>query len=120
MMTDNQRFRITLMQLSQQAPQCILLRRRSRVHRALAVGSKSADIAHPYGMTVMVSAMSTDNSLRSSDFDAPVNRNHIMIAASVPAQRPVPAVYVSHPKGTARLVGGAVHDNKSNCSHNKY
>ena len=39
-----------------------------------------------------------------------VSRNHVVVAAALPTQRTKIAVDVRHPKGTARPIGGAMHD----------
>lgn len=116
-MSKNQSLRITPMQFGKQPFQRKLLSRRPGIHRSLAVGSQSPDITNTDRMTVMVTAMRTDDSLRSSDLDSPVSRDDIMIPTPLPTKAAMIAVYVRHSQGTARLVGGAVHDNQRNPSH---
>lgn len=116
-MSKNQSLRITPMQFGKQPFQRKLLSRRTSIHRSLAVGSQSPDITNTDRMTVMVTAMRTDDSLRSSDLDSPVSRDDIMIPTPLPTKAAMIAVYVRHSQGTARLVGGAVHDNQRNLPH---
>lgn len=116
-MSKNQSLRVTAVQFRKQPLQRILLRRSACVHGSLAVSSQPSDITHPDRMNVMVSAVRADNSLRPSNLDSAVSRNHIVITATLPSQAAMIAVDVRHPQGTARLVGGAVHDNQSNGSH---
>ena len=118
-MTHNQRFRITLMQILQQTSQRTLLRLGSGVAGSLAVMGKPTHVSHPDGVSVMVLAMRSHHLFRPSRLNGAVGRNHIVVAAAYPSQRTMIAVDVRHPQGTARPVGGAVHDNKSNCTHNR-
>ena len=117
-MTNNQRLRITLMQILQQHPQRTLLFLRACVLGSLAVGSQSADIAYANGVAIVVLAVGTLLSLGTSLFNRPVNWNDIVIPTSLPSEGTVVAVDVLHSEGTALAVSGAVHNNKSNLSHN--
>ena len=116
-MTHNQRLRITLMQILQQTSQRTLLRLGSGVAGSLAVSSKSSHVCHPDRMPVMVLAMRPHHLLRSTCLNGAVRRNHVVVAAALPTQPTMIAVDVRHPKGTARPVGGAMHDNQSNLPH---
>ena len=116
----NQRLRITLMQILQQGFESPLLRLYSGVTRSLAVSSKASDVCHTDGMGVVVLAVGTDLLFWSPHLNTAVNRNDIVVSASAPSEGTMIAVDVRHPKGTARPVGGAVHDNKSNLSHRNF
>ena len=105
------------MQILQQLPQCTLLCLSASVLWCLAIGSQSADIAHPDAVLVVVLAVSTHHLLRSSLLNRPVCGNHIMIPAPLPAERAMIAVDVRHTNGTARPICGAMYDNKCNFSH---
>ena len=118
-MTHNQRLRITLMQILQQTSQRTLLRRCSGVAGSLAVMGKPTHVSHPDRVSVMVLAVRPHHLFRPTRLNGAVGRNHIVVAAAYPSQRTMIAVDVRHPQGTARPVGGAVHDNKSNCTHNR-
>lgn len=112
-----QRFRITLMQFTKQPFQRTLLCFRSGVARSLAVSGKSSYIRHTDGMAVMVLAMRSNLRLWSSTLNGTVNRNHIVIPTSTSTERTVVAVNICHSQCATRTVGGAMHDNQSNCSH---
>ena len=116
-MTHNQRLRITLMQFTQQPSQRTLLRFRSGVAGSLAVSGQTTYISHPDGVSVMVLAMRPYPLLRSARFNRPVRRNHVVITATAPTQRPMIAVDVLQAEGTARPVGGAVHNNQCDSPH---
>ena len=116
-MTYNQRLRITLMQIYQQTSQRTLLCWGSGIARSLAVSGKPTHISHPNGVPVMVLAMRPHHLLRPARFNGPIRRNHVVVATANPAQVTVPPVDVRHSKGTARLVGGAVHNNQRDRSH---
>lgn len=68
-------------------------------------------------MTVMVLAMRTSFGFIPSCFDGSVCRNHVVIPTAFPAQRTVIAVDVFQAEGTARPIGGTVHDDKCDGSH---
>ncbi len=119
-MTHNQRLRITLMQILQQTSQRTLLRLGSGVAGSLAVSSKPSYVCHPDRVPVMVLAVRPHHFLWSSRLNGAVRRDNIMISTSAPSERTMIAVDVRHPKGTARPVGGAVHDNKSNSTHRNF
>lgn len=106
------------MQILQQHPQRTLLSLSASVLWSLAIGSQAADIAHANAMVVVVLAVSTLHILWSPLLNSPVNRNDIMIPASVPTKRAMIPINVRHSKGTALAVSGAVHNNKSNFTHN--
>ena len=116
-MTHNQRFWITLMQILQQTSQRTLLRWCSGVAGSLAVTGKSTHVSHPDRVPVMVLAVRPHHPLWPTRLNGAVRRNHIVVAAPLPSQRTMIAVDVRHPQGTARPVGGAVHDNQSNLPH---
>ena len=116
-MTHNQRFRITGMQLLQQTSQRMLLCLRSGVAGRLAVSSQSPYVSHPDGMPVMVLAMCPHHLLWPTRLNGAVCRNHVVVAATLPTERTMIAINVRHSQGTARLVGGAVHDNQGDCTH---
>ena len=116
-MTHNQRFRIMLMQILQQTSQRNLLRLGPSVAGSTAVSSQSSHISHPDGVTVMVPAMRSHHLLRPARLNRSVRRNHVVVAAAYPAQRPMIAVDVLHAEGTARPVSGAVHNNQSDSPH---
>ena len=116
-MTCNQRLRITIMQILQQHPQRTFLCLSACVLWSLAVGSQAADIAHADTMAVVVLAMSTSHLLRSPMFNSPVGRNDIMIPATNPTKRTMIPVNVRHSNGTARPIGGAVHDDQCDNTH---
>ena len=65
----------------------------------------------------MVLAVRSHHLLRSARFNRAVCRNHIMVTAPYPAQRSVIAVDVCQAKGTARPIGGAVHNDQRDLSH---
>lgn len=83
----------------------------------LPVGVESANVTNPDGVPVVVLAMRPNHFVRSSRFDAAVRGNHVVVSTAYPAERTMIAVDVRHPQGTARLVGGAVYDDKSNGTH---
>ena len=116
-MTHNQRFRITGMQILQQTSQRTLLRWGSGVAGRLAVSSQSPYVSHPDGVSVMVLAVRPHHLLRPTRLNGAVRRNHVVVAASLPTERTMIAINVRHSQGTARLVGGAVHDNQGDCTH---
>ena len=116
-MTHNQRLRITGMQILQQTSQRTLLCRGSGVAGSLAVSSKSSHVCHPDRMPVMVLAMRSHHLLWPPCLNGAVRRNHVVVAAALPTEAAMIAVDVRHPKGTARPVGGAMHDNQSNLPH---
>ena len=116
-MTHNQRFRITGMQILQQTSQRTLLRWGSGVAGSLAVMGKPTHVSHPDRVSVMVLAVRPHHLLRSASLNGAVSRNHVVVAAAYPTQRTMIAVDVRHSQGTARPIGGAVHDNQGDCSH---
>ena len=116
-MPNNQRLRITLMQIFQQYPQRTLLFLSACVLGCLAVGSQSADVAYPDAVVIVVLAVGTLHFLRPTHFNRPVRRNDIVIPTSLLSEGTVVAVNVRHSKGTALAVSGAVHNDKSNLSH---
>ena len=61
--------------------------------------------------------MGADPFHRTSFLNGAVRRDDEVIPAAFPAERAVIAVDVRQAQGTARLVGGAVHDNQRNGSH---
>ncbi|ABR43952.1 hypothetical protein BDI_2221 [Parabacteroides distasonis ATCC 8503] len=96
MMTHNQCFRESAVQVRKQPFQSLLLGRCSGVHRSFAIGSQTTDIAYPDGMTVMVLAMCSNHFFGSARFDGAVCRNHIMVAAAQPTEGAMVAVDVCH------------------------
>lgn len=116
-MTHNQRLRITFMQILQQTVQRTLLCLGSGVAGSLAVMGKPTHVSHPDRVPVMVFAMRPHHLFRPSHLNGTIGRNHIVVAAAYPSQRTMIAVDVRHPQGTARPIGGAVHDNQGDCSH---
>ena len=84
--SNNQSFWVTLMQFLKQPSQRLLLCLRPCVARSLAVIGKTSYICNPNRMAVMISTMRTNALLRSSTFDGPVGRNHIMIPTPLPSQ----------------------------------
>ena len=106
------------MQLLYQHPQRTLLFLSACVLGCLAVGSQSADVAYPDAVVIVVLAVGTLLCLGPSLFNRPVNWNDIVIPTSLPSEGTVVAVDVLHSEGTALAVSGAVHNNKSNLSHN--
>lgn len=116
-MSHYQSLGIAFKQLIQQFPQRHFLSLRPGVARRLAIPCQSAHVCHTNGVTVMMPAVSTYSRLRSSHLHTSVHRNDIMITTSLPSHRAMPAVYIRHAKGTARPVGGAVHDNQSDLTH---
>ena len=116
-MTHNQRLRITLMQILQQTSQRTLLRIGSGVAGSLAVMVKSPHVSHPDRVSVMVFAMRPHHLFRPTRLNGAVGRNHIVVAAAYPSQRTMIAVDVRHPEGTARRVGGTVHNNQGDSTH---
>ena len=115
-MPHNQGLRISTMQIFEQTAQGKALGFCPGVGRLTILG-KSADITHPDGVSVMVLAVCPYHFFRSARFDRSIRGNHIVIATTYPIERTVIAVNVCHSKGTARLVGRAVHDNQRDCSH---
>ena len=116
-MTHNQRLRITGMQILQQTSQRTLLCLGSGVAGSLAVSSQSPYVSHPDGMPVMVLAVRPHHLLWPTRLNGAVRRNHVVVAASLPAERTMIAINVRHSQGTARPVGGAVHDNQGDRTH---
>ena len=116
-MTHNQRFRITLMQILQQTSQRTLLCLRTGIAGSLAVSSKPTHVSHTDRVSVMVLAMRPHHLFRPSRLNGTIGRNNIVVAAPLPSQGTMIAVDVRHPQGTARPVGGTVHDNQSNLPH---
>ena len=123
-MTHNQRFRITPMQILQQTSQRTLLCWGSGVAGSLDVSSQSTHVSHPDGVWVMVAilqqgiiAMRPYHRLRPTLLNRSVRRNHIVIPAAIPLPRTMISVNVRQAEGTARSVGGAVHDNQSDSPH---
>ena len=116
-MPHNQRLRITGMQLFQQTSQRTFLCLGSGVAGSLAVSSQSPYVSHPDGMPVMVLAMRPHLLLRPTRLNGAVRRNHVVVPTSLPTERAMIAINVRHSQGTARLVGGAVHDNQGDCTH---
>ena len=112
----NQGTRIFPVQRLQQLAQGNPLGIRPGVFR-FPIGRQPADIAHPDAVTVMILAMRPYFGFVPSLFDGSVRRNHVVIPAALPAQRTVIAVDVRQAQGTARLVGGAVHDDQRDGSH---
>lgn len=109
LMGHDQGLGISPVELFQQRPQGDTLRFGSCVCWQ-AVGGQPANVTDTDRVAVMVLAMRANHFLRPSGFDGPVCRNDVVVAATDPAKRAVVAVNVRHPKGTARLVGGAVND----------
>ena len=109
--------RISTMQFLKQPSQRLLLCLRPCVARSLAVIGKTSYICNPNRMAVMISTMRTNALLRSSTFDGPVGRNHIMIPTPLPSQWAVIAVNIRHSQCAARLIGGAMHNNQCYRSH---
>ena len=116
-MTHNQRLRMTGMQILQQTSQRTLLCLRSGVAGSLAVIGKPTHVSHPDRVPVMVFAMRPHHLFRPSHLNGTIGRNHIVVAASLPTERTMIAINVRHSQGTARLIGGAVHDNQGDCPH---
>lgn len=112
----NQGLGISPMQVFEQTAQGKTLGFRPGVGRLTILG-QSADITHPDGVPVMARAVRSHHFFGSASFDGPVRGNHIVVATTYPAERTMVAIDVCHSKGTARLVGGAVHDNQRDCSH---
>ena len=116
-MTHRQRFWIPLMQLLQQTSQRTLLRIGPGVAGSLAVSGQPSHVGHPDGMPVMVPAVRPHHLLRSAHLNGAVGRYHVVVTATLPSQLTMIAVNVRHPQGTARPVGGAVHNDKSDATH---
>ena len=117
-MTHYQRLRITLMQILQQHPQRTLLFLSACVLWSLAVGSQAADVANANAMAVVVLAVSTHLLFRTASLNTSVRRNDVVVATALPTKGTMIPVNVRHSKGTARPIGGAMHNNKRNLSHN--
>ena len=105
------------MQIAQQLSQRDPLRLRAGVARCLAILGQPTHVGHADGVPVMVLAMCAHHLLRSSRLDSAVRRDHIVITAADPAERAMIAVDVRHAEGTARPVGGAVHDDQGDRPH---
>ena len=115
-MAHNKGLGISLMKLFEQTKQGDTLGFRAGIGR-LTFGGQASDVAYSNGVPVMALAVSPGHFFGSAGFDSPVRRDDVVIAASYPTERTMIAVNVCHPKGTARLVGGAVHDNQRDGSH---
>ena len=102
--------RISPVKLFQQTSQGNALRFRSRVHW-LSVRRQTAYVADAYRVPVVVLAMRPGHFFRPAGFDCPVRRDDVVVSAAYPAKGTVVAVDVRHSQGTARPVGGTVHDN---------
>lgn len=113
---DDKGLGVSPVQIFEQATQGSPLRFSPRVRRH-AVRRQTADVAHPYGMPVMTLAMRPGHFIRPARFDGAICRNDIMITTAQPAAQAMTAVNIRHPQGTARPVGGAVHDNQRDGSH---
>ena len=107
---------ISPMKLFQQSAQGDTLSIRPSVHW-LSVRRQPADVADSNRMAVMMPAMCSDHLFRSAGLDRPIRWNDIVIPAAYPAERTMVTVNVCHSEGTARPVGGAVHNNQSYGSH---
>lgn len=105
------------MQITEQLSQRNLLCIGTGIAGSLAVTGKPSHIRYADGVPVMVLAVRPNHFFRSSRLDSPVRRNYVVVAAAHPTERTVIAVDIRHPKGTARPIGGAVHNNKSNGTH---
>ena len=105
------------MQVLQQTSQRKLLSLRPCVAGSLAVGGKASYVCHSDGMGVVVLAVGTDFLFGAPRLDGAIRWNDIVVAAAAPSEQAMIAVDVRHPQRTARPVGGAMHDNKSNLSH---
>lgn len=68
-------------------------------------------------MTIMLLAMRSDFGFSPSSLNGSVCRNHVVIPAAFPSQRTVITVNVRKAEGTARPIGGTVHDDKCDGSH---
>ena len=112
-----QRLRITLMQLLQQHSQCTLLCLSPSILWCLAIGSQAADIAYTDTVTVVVLAVGTHLLFRTASLNASVRRNHVMVTTAHPTEGTMITVNVRQTEGTARPIGGAVHDNQRNRPH---
>ena len=105
------------MQLLKQPAQGHSLCLRTGITRSAALLGQSTHVSHPDGVSVMMLAVRSHHLLRSARFNRAIRRNHIMVSAPYPAQRSVIAVDVRQAKGTARPIGGAVHNNQRDSSH---
>ena len=115
-MSHNQGIGISPVKLLQQLAQGSPLGIRPGVSR-FSVYRQAADVTDSNRMTVMVLAMRSDFDFIPTRFDGSVCRNHIVIPTTFPSQRAMITVDVREAEGTARLVGGTVHDNQGNGSH---
>lgn len=105
------------MQVSELFPQRSFLCIGTGVAGSLFVMGKSSHIRYADGVPVVVPTMRFYHFFRSAGFDRPIRRDHVMVAATHSAEGTVIVLDVRHPKCTARLVGGTVHNNKSNGTH---
>ena len=112
----NQGLRVSTMQVFEQTAQGMTLGFCPGVGWLTILG-KSADITHPNGVPVMILAMCPYHFFRSARFNRSICGNHIVIATTYLTKRTVVAINVCHSEGTARFVGGAVHDNQRDSSH---
>ena len=116
-MSHNQGIGISPAKPFQQVAQGNALGIRSGVSR-LSVLRQSADVTDSNGMTVMFFAMCSNHFFGSACFNSSIRRNHVVIPTALPAQRTMVTVDVRKAKGTARPIGGTVHNNQCNGSHN--
>ena len=98
------------MQIPQQPHQGFLLRFRACVAGCASVGCEATHVGHPDRVQVVVLAMRSRQFLRPAPFQRAVGRDHIMVSTVCPAQRPMVTGYIRHAEGTARPVGGTVHN----------
>lgn len=84
----------------------------------IAQGIQPADVAHANRVAVVPTAVGAHLGESPPFLHRAIRGNHEMITTALPAQRAMIAVNVPQAEGTARPVGGAVHDNQRNVSHN--
>ena len=92
---------VALLQFVQQFLQGLFLGIGAGVGR-MSLGIQSSLVAYPYGMLVVLAAVCTGNALGTSFLYRSVPSHHIVVAYTVPAQFPMPAVYL---QGRGTLLG---------------
>ena len=104
-------------QVVKQFAQGLPLGFRPGIHRGLPVVGKPTDVTDPDAVPVVETAMGAYPLDGPALLHRSIGRDDEVVSASFPAQGAMPVVDIRQSKGTAPLVGGAMHDNQRDGSH---